>query len=255
MLQKLIIQKKNINMRLKFLFLVLINLVIITGLCYGQKQQPKKSSSVVKNDTSKVDVRKIDSAAVKSYSKQKDFIYDDVPPDSLSLWDRFWNWLWNLLGKAFSGKLSGTLVKYILIGLVVAIVVFLIIKLAGLDYKVLAGKSKSLDIPFEETLDNIHEINFDEQLAQALQSNNYRLAVRLLYLKTLKHLSDQKMINWLPEKTNQTYVNEIHNVEKKQVFANLTLQFEYIWYGDFSIDKNEFESINQSFKQFNSSKA
>jgi hypothetical protein len=229
-------------------------LVLITGLCYGQKEASKKPVKTVKIDSSQVDIRKIDTAAVSHYSRQKDFIYDDVPPESLSLWDRFWNWLWDLIARAFGNKVSGTLIKYLLLSLVIIIVVFLVIKLIGLDYKVLTGRSKALNIPFEETLENIHEINFDEQLELALQANNYRLAVRLLYLKTLKQLSDQKIIAWLPDKTNQAYVSEIHDVQKRKVFSDLTLQFEYIWYGEFFIDKNTFESVHQSFQQFNSSK-
>lgn len=226
----------------------------MTGLCFGQKELSKKPAKVVKIDSGKVEIRKIDTAEVSAYSKQRDFIYDDVPPESLSLWDRFWNWLWDLIGRAFRNKVSGSLIKYVLLGLVIVIVVFLVIKLVGLDYKVLTGQSKALDIPFEETLENIHEINFDEQLELALQSYNYRLAVRLLYLKTLKQLSDQKIISWLPDKTNRAYVSEIQDVQKREVFSDLTLQFEYIWYGEFFIDKNTFESVHQSFQQFNSSK-
>jgi hypothetical protein len=204
----------------------------------------------LRTDSSKIELREIDRVAIKNYSKQKDFIYDDVAPASRTWWDRFWDWVGQLLKKVFVNRVGGTILKYFLIGSAVAIVVFIVIKLIGLDFKVLTGKSKSIEVPFEESLENIHEINFDEQIVKALQAENYRLAVRLLYLKTLKHLSDQEIIEWLPEKTNQAYISEIQEPSKAE-FAELTLQFEYIWYGEFFIDKNSFEKINQSFHQFN----
>lgn len=88
-----------------------------------------------------------------------------------------------------------------------------------------------------------------------MQMGNYRLVVRLLYLKTLKQLSDRELIHWLPEKTNQAYVLEIADQAKQQEFAQLTTQFEYIWYGEFFIDKNSFAPIQESFHQFNQYKA
>ncbi|RZL56170.1 MAG: hypothetical protein EOO93_18730, partial [Pedobacter sp.] len=53
------------------------------------KADTAKKSSVLL-DSSKVIIRQIDEQAVNEYSKQSDFIYDDVSPASLSWWDRFW---------------------------------------------------------------------------------------------------------------------------------------------------------------------
>ncbi|MNH45572.1 hypothetical protein D3C79_1080560 [compost metagenome] len=59
------------------------------------------------------------------------------------------------------------------------------------------------------------------------------------------------MINWQPEKTNQTYIDEIEDLERKQEFKILTLRFEYVRYGDFSIDKEVFNVLKGSFERFN----
>ena len=107
----------------------------------------------------------------------------------------------------------------------------------------------------KETLENIHEIDFSEQIAIALQNKNYRLVVRLLYLQTLKQLSDKNLIDWQPEKTNQTYVSELKQQPYHQQFVSLTNQFEYIWYGEFYIDENTFQPIYQSFQEFNTQMA
>lgn len=235
---------------------LLLILILFFGFSAAQakpEQKPilPKKSIVLKTDSSKIEIRKIDTHAVKNYSKQKDFIYDDVAPETLSWWDRFLHWLGNLLSKVFGTAIGGGFLKYLLIAIAIALIVFIVMKLIGIDFKVLTGKSKPLEVPFEESLENIHEINFDEQIEKALQSENYRLVVRLLYLKTLKRLSDLEVIAWLPEKTNQAYIQEIKNETNQLEFSKLTYQFEYIWYGDFFIDKQSFEPINQSFLQFN----
>lgn len=211
---------------------------------------PKKKL-IVKNDSAKVELRRFDQQAVNKYSVQKEFIYDDVVPATQTLWQKFWSWFWRSVNKILGNKMGGNIVKYILTGLVIAIVVFVIFKLIGIDFKFLSGRSKIIEVPYQESLENIHEINFDEQIEKATQEENYRLVVRLLYLKTLKRLNDQNVINWKPDKTNQTYILEIIDEKDQNDFANLTKQFEYVWYGEFYIDKRNFEPIQQSFTHFN----
>ncbi|MGB4776560.1 MAG: hypothetical protein WBP45_15385 [Daejeonella sp.] len=245
------------------LFLLLF--VFLGSVNAGAVAQPDtvivKKTITLKTDTSKITIRKFDERAIKEYSRQKDFIYDDVknPPGNESLWDRFWRWLGRLFerwfgrstGKPWNNPFSFEFVKYILIGAVTVLVIFIIIKLAGLDLKIFSKKSKSAEVPFYEALENIHIISFDDEIEKAIQNSNYRLAVRLLYLKTLKHLSDKNIIDWKPEKINQTYIAEIENEDKRQQFSILTRQFEYVWYGEFFIDKENFNQINNSFHQFN----
>lgn len=248
-------------MRLSLVFFLLVIGIFNTQATALQKPvvktiiKPKviKKPLVLTIDSSKVELRTIDEKAVDNYSKQKEFIYDDVAPSSMSMWDKFWRWFWRMIGRLLNGEVSGGIIKYVLIVLLVIGVVYAVIKIIGLDLKLLTGKSKGVEVPYEESLENIHEIDFDAQLEQAIENGNYRLAVRLLYLRTLKHLTDKNLIDWKLEKTNQAYVAELTNENYKDEFTNLTNQFEYIWYGEFFIDKNIFEPINESFQAFNQS--
>lgn len=242
-------------MRLKLLFVLLLGVFFVAQGHAVQKPtvaKTVKAPKILKLDSTKVTVRQIDRQAVETYSKQKEFVYDDVAPKNLSWWDKFWRWIWDLIRSIFQGdSLGGVFLKYLLIVLAIGIVAFVVTKLIGLDLRLISRKSKAVEVPYEESLENIHEIDFDDQLERTIADGNYRLAVRLLYLKTLKHLSDREIINWQPDKTNQTYVHEVHNEKYKREFAQLTHRFEYIWYGEFFIDKNGFEPIAQSFQQFN----
>ncbi len=91
----------------------------------------------------------------------------------------------------------------------------------------------------------------DGLLRHAIRNGNYRLAVRYLYLQSLKKLSEKKFIEINSNKTNYEYVKELGNQKFVNEFASLTLQYEYVWYGEYPLDRNLFEQIQDGFAQFN----
>ena len=101
----------------------------------------------------------------------------------------------------------------------------------------------------EEIITN--ESDFDALIRQALQNANYRQAIRYQYLRTLHLLADKNLVSLAPDKTNFNYVSEITNADNRQAFAALTLNYEYVWYGEFDIDKNIYEKIETNFRQLN----
>jgi hypothetical protein len=234
--------------------LILIFLGFIFSVAYPTVAQVKREvlkEVPIRNDYSKVDLRSFDLQKIKEYSKEKEFRYDQSVSVDTSWWNRFWNWIWEMINGALSNKYSGDFVKYLVIAVVSALIIFSLSKIAGLDLMIFSRKSKAVDVPYGETMENIHEIDFNDEINKAVLNGNYRLAVRLLYLRSLKLLSDQELINWQPEKTNQTYIDELEDLERKQEFKILTLRFEYVWYGDFSIDKEVFNVLKGSFERFN----
>ncbi|TDG37191.1 DUF4129 domain-containing protein [Pedobacter changchengzhani] len=201
-------------------------------------------------DSAQIKPAKFDKEALQEYKNQKSFKYDDAPTTELSLWDRFWMWFWDLVGRIFAGAASNPISKWFFIILGVAVVVFIIIKLIGTE-QIFSKKSKATNFSYDLT-ENIHDIDYEAELNRFIAQENYRHAVRLLYLRCLKKLSDAEIITWKPDKTNFNYLAELKDLNLKDDFSALTFQFDYIWYGDFPIDKNGFAPINQSFKNFNS---
>jgi hypothetical protein len=235
-----------------------IFVILLTGISFSALPSVVKDTVItesrLRTDTGKITIRTFDQQKLAAYRKQNEFIYQELSPLDTSLWDRFWRWVWSWLGhrKGISKQsTSSPLIKYTVIAVLVALLVFLAFKITGLDLKIFSRRSKSVDIPYSESLDNIHEINFDEELTKAIAASNYRLAVRLFYLNALKWINDQNLIDWQPEKTNQIYVSEITDPRKKQLFTLLTTQFEYIWYGEFFIDEQHFNRVRADFDQFN----
>jgi len=111
-------------------------------------------------------------------------------------------------------------------------------------------KAKDLVAEVEEEVIT-PESDFDGLIRQALQTGNYRQAIRYQYLRTLHLLAGKNLVNLAPDKTNFQYVTEIGNADLRQAFAGLTLNYEYVWYGEFDIDKNIYEKIETNFRLLN----
>ncbi|WDF56059.1 DUF4129 domain-containing protein [Mucilaginibacter sp. KACC 22063] len=209
---------------------------------------------LLKVDTSNVNIRKFNDAALKRLLDNPAFdYYRENNIHKLSLWDRFWRWFWTMVEsimRMFSPSSGNWVSTVIWIG-VGGVVIFLIIKFVLQGSGGLFSKP-SAEIEGLEGLinENIHEISFDEEINNAVAAGNYRLAVRLLYLRTLKQLDDAGLINWRIEKTNAAYLRELTDTEKRQQFGTITRQFEYVWYGNFPIDGSAFNSINALFNHF-----
>ena len=234
----------------KTLILCLWLCLLATGLKAAPVELKPLSPVQLKTDSVKITPRSFDLQQIKEYKARKDFIYDDTAPAE-SLWDRFWRWFWSWIGRFLNNGYTGGWMRYLVIAAAVALLIFVAIKLSGIDLKIFTRKSKAVDVPYTESLDNIHEIDFEQEIDKAIAAGNYRFAVRLFYLYSLKLLNDGALINWQPEKTNQTYVAELADQDRKRQFGQLTIQFEYIWYGEFFIDKENFNQVKISFDQFN----
>jgi hypothetical protein len=216
------------------------------------------------SDSSNIPVRHFSGAALDKYRSQPEFQYQKTEI-STSAWTRFWRWFWHWLHSLFQIKHAKgrpsvgfvyvilKILEYAFIIGAVCLIVFFAFKMAGIDLSFLfRRRSRAVPIPYTESLENIHDINFDDAIEEAINKHNYRLAVRLLYLKCLKQLSDASLIKWQPEKTNNSYLNELADTDQKAIFNSLTRRFEYVWYGEFPIDGQAFSRINLQFQEFKS---
>ena len=249
-----------------YFLLVLLSIGLNTAIAGNKpaKAHPKSKPLVVVNVTSQINTRHFRESALARYRSQPQFQYQETTV-STSAWTRFWrwfkNWIYNLL-KLRSGKGAHStgiikvilvILEYVAILLAIAGIVYLILKMVGVDLSFLfRRKSRAVPVPYTESLENIHEINFDNAIEEAINKHNYRLAVRLLYLKCLKQLSDASLIKWQPEKTNSSYLNELKDGDQKAIFNSLTRRFEYVWYGEFPLDGQTFGRINLQFQEFKS---
>lgn len=243
-------------------YLFLISLFLLASLsCFAKPDSiAKKTPVVLRLDTASVTVRHFDTTAVNALKKQPEFNYNDAYSGP-SLWIRFWRWFWHWLASLFDfstirskqsglGFWIGQVIKYLVIVGGSAALILVILKSAGIDIGIFRKRSRSAPLDYSELDENIHEIDFANDIERAASAGNYKLAVRLHYLRTLKQLSDNGLIDWQPNKTNQAYVAELSNNPVQDIFKRLTNQFEYVWYGDFAVNSESYKNISQLFGSF-----
>ena len=98
---------------------------------------------------------------------------------------------------------------------------------------------------YEEMEDTIYGIDFDAIISQALGREDYREVIRMIYLRTLKALSDSQQIDWQPFKTPSQYVREFDAA----AFRTLTSHFLRVRYGYFEATRQLCDEVEQLGKE------
>lgn len=108
---------------------------------------------------------------------------------------------------------------------VLSIVIFLLYK-----HPELFDRKGSTHLAYKTEEDTIYGVDFATAISHALSLGDYREAVRMIYLQTLKTLSDSGKINWQPYKTPTQYTYEVRSTD----FRTFTNHFLRVRYGNFS---------------------
>lgn len=109
---------------------------------------------------------------------------------------------------------------------------------------------------YEDTEDTIYGIDFDTAIISAVGHEDYREAVRLVYLKTLKALTDARLIDWQPYKTPSQYVRELSScpvgsdtATANSAFRTLTAHFLRVRYGNYQATHLLYDEVEQLRKE------
>ncbi|MFL5728800.1 MAG: DUF4129 domain-containing protein [Cytophagaceae bacterium] len=213
------------------------------------------ATAVIPYDSSEIVARSFDQSRINSFRENSDFIYEHTNNEAdIDLFSRFINWLiGNLvrMGVSADYEFLADLILYTLYAIAIAGVLYVVWILIGADKRFfLYFGSRKNKMHFEEVPSDIHEINFDKLIQEAIASKKYRLAIRLSYLLLLKELAVKNLISWSPEKTNYDYLRELQAGKLRDEFAHNTLMYEYVWYGDFEIDQDNFTNVSAAFRDF-----
>lgn len=201
------------------------------------------------DDRSAQTTRYPDEDRLKAYRLDRDYQYgDDVPPPE-SLIGKFLDWLFRKIGAFLNGPAYQSFWRYVIMAAVAGLVIYLAYKADYLGLMPSGGGNRST-LDYQTLKEDIHAIDFPKEIEAATVQGNYRLAVRLLYLQTLKQLTDRQLIDWKPDKTNTQYAFELANQPFAQPFNALTRDFDYVWYGNFPVSKAQFEQLRADFAAF-----
>lgn len=111
-------------------------------------------------------------------------------------------------------------------------------------------KTITSDTEDEEIDDNIFMINYQKEIEKAVTADNYRLAIRLMFLRLLRNLSNKNLIHYRAGKTNFDYLSQLFPTGYYNDFFRLTRHYEFVWYGKFDVSQEAFGAIKNDFDNF-----
>lgn len=197
---------------------------------------------------------------IEELKNQEAFDYIHFVPQE-SWWTQFKKWLgnlWNsildyLFGDIEAGSFLAFLVDllpYLVVVAILAFAVWLFFK-----YDIGSAILKEQDEPavfLSEDEEIIRSENIQELILAAKREGKYRLAVRYYFLYMLKKLSDEEIVTFENDKTNEDYQHEIKDAEQQKLFKSLSYLYDFIWYGDFQISESDFLKAEKQFLYMNS---
>ena len=245
------------------LFIIsILSILINAQFCFGQRARSDlKPYHFEYSDSTKkilpadekefiIDLRMLSDDILEKYKNDPEFDYDGGPKEAEDWISKIKNWINQQLAILRSSKAYSTLLDYLYYGLMIAALILIVRGLVKADRRgLLFGKINSNEIKIIESEEDISQINFDELISIAIESKQYKLAVRYLFLNSLKLLSEKGLIELRNNKTNYQYLSEIKNNQIADVFRNTTSSFEWIWYGDFPVDENVMKSSQNDFNE------
>lgn len=213
-------------------------------------QSGETDSTKVRYDSSAVRVRAPSPDRLAQLLEDEAFRYEETPA-AIPFLTRFLNWYRDLLARVLpSGGLDllWQALPYLLFfaALVVVIINLMRSNLTGLMYR----QGAELSGGVEHSTEDVATEDLDRLLEEAVQQKKYRLAVRYLYHRCLRRLAEQGHVTLRPGATNRDYLQHISDDQLRGLFAEITDQFEYIWYGNFDLNAMRFEALRRRFTQF-----
>jgi hypothetical protein len=201
-------------------------------------------------DSSLVEKKSFSEAKYEALKKDPDLNYRQAPTVGESLWSRLLSWL----GKFFEALVENAVttnwgrVLVYAIGLALLVVIIMMILKVNAFKVLYSGESGSQK--YRVLDENIHEMDFEKLIKDSLREKNYRKAVRLVFLFSLKLLSDKDLVHFQSGKTNHDYVAELKDPDLKTGFNELSFYFEYAWYGNFTINAETFTKVENTFQDW-----
>lgn len=232
---------------------------IVLFLFFGTIISQEEEVVSLKVDTSSVEIRQFTNDIKEEYSGGEFNYEDSVEGQAENFIARGINWFFKKIGELFGIQLSPETLNFLelltYIVLIILAIVLIAKLLSGRDAGALFSRKNSAVTRFNVREEHIERIDFDKLISDALTQNNYRLALRYRFLKLLKELSQTGYIDWHFEKTNSDYYREIKTESIRKGFKEVSYLYDYVWYGEFSLDAHGFENARIRFDQITKSLA
>ena len=186
------------------------------------------------------DTLHIDSAQIAVWQNDGRFDYDrEIVGGSENLLEWLASVISRWLNDIFNTALDSDMVYYTLVVVGIVVVAVLGWLLWKRRSKLFYGKNNDEALDYEVVEDTIYGVDFDADLRAALAKEDYRQAIRLVYLQTLLYLQEAGQIDWQPSKTPTQYMRQVN----QPAFSQLTNLFVQVRYGNFGASEDLFKQV------------
>src|SRR5688500_6533948 len=195
----------------------------------------------------KNEVRVVPDSVAERMKKDKEFAY----ANDMSYWKAEAPRERSGLERFFSALSKSTALKVILYSMLIAAIIYILYQVMVVNNCFIFSRSRRNRLAGDASHNVSINENLDEKIKEAIDNSNYRQAIRYMYLKTLKVLSDNNVITLHAKSTNQDYIRQMYKHDDLGQFRQLTRIYEYVWYGEFDPTETQFEIIRTNFNKFN----
>ena len=128
---------------------------------------------------------------------------------------------------------------------------FIMMYLTNSNVRLFRRTNQRFNIDDEDVdTDDIFAINYNREIEKAAGAGNYRLAIRLMFLRLLKNLSEKNIIQYKHDRTNFDYLLQLVSTKYYNDFFRLTRNYEYSWYGQFPVSEEAYKVIKKEYERF-----
>jgi hypothetical protein len=147
---------------------------------------------------------------------------------------------------------DGAVFKYIFIIIAILLVVFLIYYFF---FKSTVKSDQEIgsfiyDKENDINPETIQKSQLEKDLDAAIETKNYRAAIRIYYILLLKALIEHNWIKWAKRKTNTHYLAEMATQEEYENFNKAVNMYEWSWYGKNMPNEETFERFSAFYNEF-----
>ncbi|RRO17194.1 hypothetical protein [Mesohalobacter salilacus] len=206
-------------------------------------------SSFVNQDKGIFDKEKLD-----ELKADDDYDYS-IEESQTNWWTTFKDWIatkWrNLFGDSLDSSFWFFIFKvlpYLILGAALIFIVWFIARSNPGNQIMRQHDASKVTITEEEEL--LMTRNLEKMADEAIENQQFRLAIRYLYLNSIKRLDLKDIIKYANDKTNFEYLKEIEFKELSKIFKHLTIAYEQTWYGQMQFDEVYFQNLQQQYETF-----
>ena len=194
----------------------------------------------------------IDSAQIAQWQAQQDFDYNrELVGDGMTftqwLLMQLREFLYDLLGEAAKNSITQWM-----LAIAGVVVVGVVVWYLWRYHPGLFKRQGNVQQAYGDVEDNIYGVDFDTAISRAVGREDYREAIRLVYLQTLKTLADANLIDWQLYKTPSQYVRELTASPLSNggaAFRTLTAHFLRVRYGNYQATRQLYDELCQLGKE------